>query len=101
MYFSRPCETEIPSPLNRALKRRAAIRRPSGTRVKVQTADAIKVRMRSSPGGTSDNSPPLQWRDGNRRRTRAVGTIETKKPVPPANQPFLRRLLEVPPAAGT
>ena len=78
MYFSRPCETEILSPLNRALKRRATIRRPSGTRVKVQTADAIKVRMRSSPGGTSDNSPPLQWRDGNRRRTRAVGTIETK-----------------------
>ena len=50
MYFSRPCETEIPSPLNRALKRRATIRRPSGTRVKVQTrgcyqgADEIKSR---------------------------------------------------------
>jgi hypothetical protein len=51
MYFSRPCETEIPSPLNRALKRRATLRRPSGTRVKVQTADAIKVRMRSNPEG--------------------------------------------------
>jgi hypothetical protein len=46
MYFTRPCETEIPSPLNPALKRRATIRRPFGTRVKVQPVEAIKVRSK-------------------------------------------------------
>jgi hypothetical protein len=57
-----------------AINRRATIRRPSGR--------GYGGSFEIGPGGSSDSSPPLQGRAA-------------------SDHTFLRRLLEVPPAAGT
>jgi hypothetical protein len=69
-----------PSLANPALKRRATIRRPSGTLTSVSRGNKSTRRHDKGPVGTIDSSPPFQWRVGRKEDTRAVGTPENGLP---------------------